>query len=322
MYHSAELLESAARIAPALLAQMTVCIVDAPGRDTTEAVAGWLARYEGLQVAAQVDAAEIAPEHASRLSRIHAAQLADLSGFARMVAALLLPGGVLVQDIHLSTLTFVSRDRWWESIYAAATVRGMFPDRPPAIRFLSNKRGYSATFGRELMDAGFDPRDVMDKAELESTVVPAILRDVRERFPLLLELASPSSLTCTSVSEHEATRREIDTTADVVAWEVSGRVELGGRLLTAPVAFRPGSQEGTTWQALIDDRFSGGAGVPVLDVGLRLAEPGAERAEASNLAARHVHGLRARLSSPAAIITANHAYRLDERLVVGRVRRG
>ena len=64
----------------------------------------------------------------------------------------------------------------------------MFPERPPAVRFLSNKRGYAATFGRDLMDAGFDPRDVMDKAELEATVVPAIARDVRERFPLLLEL--------------------------------------------------------------------------------------------------------------------------------------
>ena len=54
---------------------------------------------------------------------------------------------------------------------------------------------------------------------------------------------------------------------------------------------------------------------------MRLAAAGAERAEASNLAARHIHALRARLNTPGAIITANHAYRLDERLSVGRVRR-
>ena len=76
-----------------------------------------------------------------------------------------------------------------------------------------------------------------------------------------------------------------------------------------------------TWQALVDDRLAEAGGVPVIDVGMRLADAGAERAEASNLAARHIHGLRARLSNPGAIVTVNHAYRLDERLVVGRVRR-
>ena len=80
------------------------------------------------------------------------------SGFARLVASLLRPGGILLQDVHLSTLRFIAPDRWWESIYVAATVRGTFPRRQPAVRFLSNKRGYTATFGRDLMDAGFDPR--------------------------------------------------------------------------------------------------------------------------------------------------------------------
>jgi hypothetical protein len=182
-------------------------------------------------------------------------------------------------------------------------------------------RGYAATFGRDLMDAGFDPRDVMDKAELETTVVPAIARDVGERFPLALELPGNPSSAVNPVSDHETSRRETEAVLDIVEWNVSGKVELGGRLLSAPVAFRAGSHEATTWQMLIGDRFTGGAGVPVLEVGMRLAEAGAERAEASNLAARHIHGLRSRLSNPAAIITANHAYRLDDRLLVGRVRR-
>ena len=321
MYHTAEMLGRIAAIAPELLPCLTAFAIDAPGPDTTRAVADLLARHSALQIAARVDPAALDPDQRLRLVPIEEAQLADLSSFARTIAALLLPGGVLVQDIHLSTLAFVSRDRWWESIYAAATVRGMYADRPPAVRFLSNKRGYAATFGRDLMDAGFDPRDVMDKAELDATVVPAIARDVRERFPLLLEVPSLPSSLVTPVGEDDVSHREVDGALDLVEWNVAGRVELGGRLLNAPVVFRAGSQEGSTWQALIDDRFRAGDGVPVLDVGMRLAAAGAERAEASNLAARHIHALRARLTTPGAIITANHAYRLDERLLVGRVRR-
>jgi hypothetical protein len=106
-----------------------------------------------------------------------------------------------------------------------------------------------------------------------------------------------------------------------VEWDANGRVELAGRLLSAPVTFRPGSQEAVTWQRLIAERIAGGAGVPVGEVGQRLAETGADRAEISNLAARHIHALRARLTSPAAIVTANHAYGLDASVIVGRVRR-
>ena len=301
---------------------MTVCVIDAPGADTTDAVREWLSRHSTLQVAACVPPDALPPDQQKRILAIELSQLDDLSGFARLIASLLLPGGVLLQDIHLSTLAFVSRDRWWESIYAAATIRGMFPDRPPAVRFLSNKRGYAATFGRDLMDASFDPRDVMDKAELENTVVPAVARDVRERFPLALEIAAAAPrLPAVPFADHEAARRELEAAVDLVEWNVGGKLELGGRLLAGPVAFRAGSQEGATWHALVADRFGAGPGVPILEVGMRLAEAGAERAEASSLAARHIHNMRARLVNPSAIITANHAYRLDDRLVIGRIHR-
>jgi hypothetical protein len=194
----------------------------------------------------------------------------------------------------------------------------MFAERPPVVRFLSNKRGYSATFGRDLIEAGFDPRDVMDKSELAATVVPTIERELRDRFPLALALTSADP--DVPFAADERSRRDADAIADLVEWDVGGRLELGGRLLKEPVAFRAGAQEAVTWQALIDDRFTGGAGVPVLEVGRRLADAGVERAEASNLAARHIHGLRARLIDPGAIVTANHTYRLHDRLVLGRVR--
>ena len=327
MYHTTEMLETIARTAPAMLAWTTVCAIEEPGVDTTATVDGWLRRFDGIQVAARVEAREIDQEHSSRLFPIAAPHLTDVPAFAKMVASLLLPGGVLVQDIHLSTLHCIPADRWWDSIYVAATVRGMFPKRQPAVRFISNKRGYSATFGRDLMDAGFDPRDVMDKAELERVILPSVLRDIDDRFPLELTSSSRIKPAVSLLSAHvpigsdEESRREVEGRFDLVAWDTAGRVELGGRLLEAPVTFRTGSNEGTTWQQLITDRISGGSGVPVADVGQRLAEPGAERAEISNLAARHVHALRARLANPGAIVTASHAYRLLPDVTVASVRR-
>jgi hypothetical protein len=157
----------------------------------------------------------------------------------------------------------------------------------------------------------------MDKAELDGVVVPSIARDLRTRFPLrLVTSASPDPL---PVSSDDEGRREVDGRADVVVWDIGGRLELTGRAIVSPVAFRPGSNEALTWQQLIADRIGGGDGLPIAEVGRRLAEPGAERAEISNMAARHVHALRARLTNPQTIVTANHAYRLDPGLVVGLV---
>ena len=74
-----------------------------------------------------------------------------------------------------------------------------------------------------------------------------------------------------------------------------------------------------TWIELIADRLQGGEGVPVLDVGERIAPEGAGRAEITNLAARHLHGLRSRLRDGSGVVTAHHAYRLAEGLQIGRV---
>ena len=319
MYHTTEILEALSRVSPGLLARTTVCCIDEPGPDTSSAIATWLQRYARIQVAARTNGHVLPSAEAERVIPIDSTQLDALTPFARLIASLLLPGGVLVQDIHLSTLQFIPRDRWWESIYVAATVRGMFARRQPAVRFVSNKRGYAATFGRDLMDAGFDPREVMDKTELDQVIVPSIARDVETRFPL--ELTTTDRRDPTPVAADDESRREIEDRLDLVEWDVSGRVELSGRLLPSTVVFRPGSQEALTWQLLIADRINEGLGVPVAEVGQRLAGAGAERAEMSNLAARHIHALRARLSSSAAIVTVNHAYRLDPAVSAGRVRR-
>jgi hypothetical protein len=319
LYHTAEMLDAMARVAPDLLGWTTVCTVDSPGPDTSAAVADWLRRFPRVQIAGAVDVGDFPDGDRQRLRPIDPGDLAEPLAFARTIASLLLPDGVLVQDVHLSTLRFVPADRWWESIYVAATVRGLFAERRPTVRFISNKRGYTATFGRDLMEAGFDPRDVMDKSELETVIVPSLVRDLEARLPL--ELVSSDDPSPLPMAAHESSRHELERRFDLVEWDVSGRVELGGRLLAAPVTFRAASNEGATWQRLIAERLDDGAGVPVLEVGQRLADADAERAELSNLAARHVHALRSRLSNPSAIVTVNHAYRLDAGVVVGRVRR-
>ena len=227
---------------------------------------------------------------------------------------MLRPGGLLLQDIQLATLGFIPPDRWWESIYLANTVRGMFAGSPPACRFLSNKRGYEATFGRDLLDAGFDPRDVMDKGDLTGMVVPVVRSYLGRAFPLVLQMANTPDA---AVAKTEEDRREIEGELDLAVW--SGEpVEIGGRLLPR-VGLKAGSQEAVTWLELVEDRLNGGEGLPVVDVGTRLAPEGAGRAEITNLAARHIHGLRNRLKDGGAIVTAHHAYRLADGLRVGRV---
>src|SRR4051812_7722181 len=114
LYHTAELLQAMARVSGDLLRWTTVCTIDEPGPDTSAAIAAWLRAYDGVQVAARVDPREMPRELAARVFPIGDAHLAEPSAFARMAASLLLPGGILVQDVHLSTLRFIPADRWWE----------------------------------------------------------------------------------------------------------------------------------------------------------------------------------------------------------------
>jgi hypothetical protein len=309
-----------------LPAQATIACLDRPGPDTQAAVAGWLAAHPHLQVAAAFDGT---PPPA-RAQRLDSEVFASAQRFARAVAGLLRPGGLLLQDVQLSTLAFVPADRWWESIYLASTVRGMFPAAPPACWFLSNKRGYEATFGRDLAEAGFDPRDVLDKRDLVSVVAPVVRDFLARAFPLALAVAGPGAerppeavVAAGSGSAGTAgdlDRREVEGALDLVLWSTGGpTLDLAGRLFARRVTLKTGSQEAATWRALVADRFAGGDGVPVMEVGKRVAPEGAGRAEQTNLAARHIHLLRGRLKDGAAIVTERHAYRLTEGLAVGRV---
>ncbi len=316
LHHVSELLETLAETDAALLDRTTVVCLDRPGPDTTRLAAAWLEAYPGLQVAARLE--DDVPTR--RRAPLDPAVFDGAHRFCKAVAGMLRPGGLLLQDIQLATLGFIPPDRWWESIYLANTVRGMFAGNPPACRFLSNKRGYEATFGRDLLDAGFDPRDVMDKSDLRGMVAPVVRSYLARAFPLVLRMAKVPDA---AVAKTEEDRREIEAELDLAVWSVEASVEIGGRLLPEGdrkrVSFKAGSQEAVTWLELIEDRLQGGEGVPVLGVGKRIAPEGAGRAELTNLAARHLHGLRGRLKDGGAIVTAHHAYRLAEGLRVGRI---
>ncbi|HEX3552896.1 MAG TPA: hypothetical protein VIA62_06675 [Thermoanaerobaculia bacterium] len=316
LHHVSELLAVLAAAGAGLVAQTTVLCLDRPGPDTTRTAAGWLERYPGLQVAARFDGdvPELLRPRRAILDAALFESTESANRFAKTLAGLLRPGGLLLQDIQLSTLAFIPPDRWWESIYLATTVRGMFAENPPTGRFLSNKRGYEATFGRDLLDAGFDPRDVMDKSELQEMVLPVVRSSLDRAFPLILQVPGSGEAW---VAKTEEDRREVESELDLVVWQGS-TVEIGGRLLPR-LSCKAGSQEAVTWTALVEDRLRGGDGVPVLDVGTRIAPEGAGRAEITNLAARHIHGLRGRLREGGAIVTAHHAYRLADGIRIGRV---
>ena len=184
LHHVSELLDV---LSEAETRQTTVVCLDRSGPDTTRLASAWLEAHPGLQVAARLDGDVPAPLRSRRLA-LDPAVFDGAHRFCKAVAGLLRPGGLLLQDIQLATLAFIPPDRWWESIYLANTVRGMFAGSPPACRFLSNKRGYEATFGRDLLDAGFDPRDVMDKGDLEGMVAPVVRAYLSRAFPLVLQV--------------------------------------------------------------------------------------------------------------------------------------
>src|SRR5262245_959456 len=208
-YHTAELVGAVAASRPELVAQITAIALDRAGPDTDAAVADCRRHHPDLLVVAPVS---------GPAERLTAADTRNMAACARLIARHLRPGGLLVQDVQLATLPFVPADHWWESIYLAATVRGLYADRPPQVRFLSNKRGYAATFGRDLAEAGFDPRDVMDKAALEASVAPTIIGWLDAAFPMTITASLAGERRTWRASPHDAERQELAHQLDLLLW--------------------------------------------------------------------------------------------------------
>jgi len=327
LHHVTEILAALAAADPGLPAWATVVCLDAPGPDTTAAVRSWLEIYRGLQVASAPGEGGLSAEPAARWQALDPAVFTSASRFCSTVGGLLRPGGLLLQDIQLSTLRFISEERWWESIVLANAVRGQLSDRPPSCLFLSNKRSYEVTFGGDLLDAGFDPRrDVLPKNDPDRPVAPVVRGVLTRAFPRLLRIAGVEN--AIPVSDHEGDRREIEAELDLVLWCGEATLDLGGRLLSEKndrprLTLRADSQEAVSWRALVDDRLASGPGVPGATIGRRVAPAEAAGAELTNSIARHIHELRQRIGDRdrTALLTMGRAYRLAERLGVGLVPR-
>jgi hypothetical protein len=250
-----------------------------------------------------------------------AAALAKGPAYAKTIAELLAPRGLLIQDIQLETLRFVPIDQWWETIYLANTVRGMFAERPPQCLFLSNKRGFHATFGKDLLAVGFDPRDVLHKDEVDEGLIPLLRRRLRDAFPFEVRIAGRSRAEWIT---HDAVEIEqLSAQLDLVLWEErAAKVAISGRMVECRgerLELVLGGQEALSWRALVEARMGGRMGVSTRELGERVAVEDAGPAEQSNAAARHVYALRKRLRAPDALITIEHHYALADELSVGWV---
>jgi hypothetical protein len=321
LYHIDRLLGLLHGQAPDLLERLTIVCLDRPGPDTQAAVGEWLAKYPHVQIVA-----DIGPEDPSlqtnRLQSLPAAALRSGPAYARTITELLAPRGLLVQDIQLETLRFVPADQWWESIYLANTIRGMYADRPPQCIFLSNKRGFHATFGKDLLEVGFDPRDVLHKDEVEDGLVPLLRRRLREAFPLELRVSGQTAVEWLTADAIEFER--LSQQLDLVVWgDRAAKLGLSGRSVQgrqARLDLASDGHEAVTWRELVAARIDGRIGVSTRELGERIAPEFSLPAEHSNAAARHIYALRKRLRSPDVLITADHHYALAEELRVGLVR--
>ncbi len=318
LYHIEEALSLLEQSAPRLLPLLTIACLDRPGPDTDRSLKDWLQRFPETRFVAATQ--EIKDPRLDPLDPIVFGRQHELT---KALALQLRPGGLLLQDVQLETLTFIPRDRWWDSIHLAASIRGLFADRAPCCRFLSNKKGYEATFGVDLLEAGFDPRDVIDKRLAEKLLIPTILTFLDRRLPLELRSAEGGRSATSVVGLEPQDRAEVEGCVDLILWDLPGRPELGGRLVprrgrSSRLKLKPGCHELMTWRGLLDDLLHLGPGIPVLEVGRRAAPELAGRAEITNCAARHIHLVRSRLSQADAVQTVDHAYRLDRRLSVAR----
>lgn len=324
-HHISKLTETISRLAPELFDSLTIVCLDRPGPDTTESIRELTDRHRTLQFAVAIQDNTLSESVANRVYELPDSVFANQLDYCRTVASLLRPEGLLIQDIELESLTFVPKDRWWESTFLATAIRGIFGSDPISCSFFSNKRGYEATFGAELLAAGHDPRDVLNKNDLEEVVVPTISRFLRERFCWTLTYGQSLEDQPVSVllTQSEREYRWLQEELDLIIWpEFNQSVRVGGRLFQKAEghSLSAGGNEAITWMELAK-AFLAQQGVSTHKLGERIAAPGAAKAETTNSAARHIHALRKRLQNSNAILTIDGEYRLGDSYRVGIVER-
>ncbi len=325
VYHISELLGTIQRNAARLLSHMTIVCLDRAGPDTDAAILEWLKGYPGVQIASRLNQRDLFSTAGKQIEPLFDEVFTSQNEYCKKIASLIKKRGLLVQDIDLESLKFIPRERWWDSTMLASTVRGIAGARAPKCAFISNKRGYEATFGSELLAAGHDPRDVMNKYEMERVVVPFLDRHLNSYFPWHLNWLDAAGIKnrCL-INSDDAEKRNVESELDIIRWpEKDQSIELGGKAFSpskkSSIVLTADGNEALTWSGLIHARLQNQEGVEVQTVGQRVAPQGALRAEVTNAAARHIHSLRKRLTNPQHIVTVQGHYRLADELAIGMV---
>lgn len=322
-FHVSQLLEQIQSKAENLLSSTTIVCLEKSGTDTDQAVKCWLNQYPEIQVAS---AANLKNNPEYRHFNLPSSVWEQSSGYCQTIAELLRPAGILLQDIQLSTLSFIPADRWWDSTFLATTIRGMFLDGQPRCLFVSNKRGFTATFGAELLAAGHDPRDVLDKELLQEHVIASLEQLGNELFPLSLfwnqysTTDTQDSFGSVPIGDQPCHREIAELQFDLILWTSSHSDDrLAGKALKKPVKLANGSSERETWLDLVRQRLKGEKGIEVVELGNRIIGTDSSKAESTNSAARHIHTLRKRLISSDMITTSDSRYSFQKHLTVGLV---
>lgn len=322
-HHISQLTQAIKKKSPAVFDSLTIVCLEKPGPDTTASVIDLLNSYRSLQVAAAIEVDQLDPEQVARVSIIRNNLFHDQQEYCKWIASLIRPEGLLIQDIELETLEFIPREKWWETTFLATTVRGIFGPGNLNCCFFSNKRGYEATFGAELLAAGHDPRDVLNKNEMEQMVVPKISRFLKDQFPWSLNrtVIGQSTIHSARITQSDSERKRIESSLDLVVWPMVNQLtRIGGVALSGEpgISLNGESNEAMTWNELARSAF-GLTRVTTAAIGQRIAPAGASKAETTNAAARHIHALRKRLVDSNAIVTVDSQYRLTEGLSLGIV---
>ena len=317
-----KLLATFSKTDPEIMGNLTAVCVAPEGTDTSESVKGWIATYPRLQVAACVQT-ESASE-GSRVLNIQRFVSQDLE-LSRVLTELLMPGGVLLQDIHLDSLPFFRSDNPWAACFALANhCRGFCREKKDLNYAFMSKMEFPAGFTAQVVLRKFDATWVFNK--LDGTRMLRCIPDhIREEFPWWLRFRGYDRKSPLAISRKKSTEAAVSREFDFVLWPRSSSLyELMGRgvNLERTSALQARTQLFKALKMLVDDSLIDGPGVSAQELfALHSNPPEQPTVEyCKGFAARLIGNVKGRLKDGDRIDNVGSAtYKFDERFEVAEV---
>jgi hypothetical protein len=258
--HINDFLKSIDKESPQILNQVTVLLVMDPCSDAVKNANSWIRKYEGVQVAYITNGefdSELNPECKPRVKPIASKVLNDRDLYAEQVANLVRHDGVVLHDVDMEPLRFLSRHDHTGISELLISVRGRFPERPPVLCVFSNKIRYAITAGDQMSEMGIK---ALDKDSWQ-TVIKEI-KATLSRFPLRLQTTEVDEIAVGPDDEDAISR-----TIDLVIWpEVDDRLVVSGKAFKNKDAsgahefgkqvFGSGTMQAIVWRLLFDEALS------------------------------------------------------------------